>query len=272
MKTLLLSCVLIIMCHHPAFAGGVLISIRYERNAMQYDAAQLADTMSAYKFRIINYTVDNDRSIEVHSDSLLGIISILRMKEPELKIILLADRESSFVGLDVASKDTSIIGLITLSGVFNDGTDYLYDEASVRRNMAMLDSLSSDRSKERSLDVAYQLISDAKKGKRLKQLDFTDHNNRVLYDFLHTAYGNSIVSFSLERHLSSIRSWIIPLHNFNNGRQGMYIDQMNLSRLGDKYGIRYAAVDNYDNVNIESRLAYYVSGLLTDQMFNLFKE
>ena len=64
-------------------------------------------------------------------------------------------------------------GLITISGAFNDGDDFIYSEFSVTKNADNFNKLSENREKERCLFSVWQIIQ---KSKKTKNITFTDNS------------------------------------------------------------------------------------------------
>lgn len=237
-KKILLVLLSFIFFHGSSTAKGVVLSIQYGENKLMFDSVEMKTALSGIDFDIITYRVDKSRTIGEHTDRIEKIIGKYHDSEHQQPVFLLSDRMSSFVGLDVVSKDTTIVGLITLSGAFSDGVDFLYDNISMEKNMETIDSISLDHSKELYLEGIYNMIHDKKQGKKVKLTRNADVSARELRDLLDSQYGTSLVDFSLEKRLSRIKSWIVPII-YDPETLMWSIDLMNLSFIGNMYHLRH---------------------------------
>ena len=175
---------------------------------------------------------------------------------------MVADKEASFVAMDVLSKDTAIVALITLSGAFCNGDDYFYNETSITKNVKMLDSVSFDNQKEQCLRIAYKMISQAKQGEKIKQPRGADNYMQALFTLLNSRYGHSLLEFSLDNHLKSVRSKIIPLYQSKNQSSELDLYIGKLIYLGALYGVEYIEPQSYNYDNISSEIVKHITNLL----------
>lgn len=261
MKYILLCCFLIIGSNKLLLAKGLIINLQYKEHKVS--------NLSIFKTTPLNidietYIIDNNKSIEEHC---INIFEIIKKKYHEATdnppIFIFTDRESSFVGLKLLSIDNSISGMCSISGAFNDGDNFLYSEISYKKNQELLNSLSLDRSKEQYLEKALKLILDKKNGKRIKIRKNTDKNISDLYLFLESSYGQSLLNFSLEEHLSKIESGIYPFFGPKEDQKMVEdVDYMNLSYIGNKYNVKYTYPSVWDENN----------PLLKEIVFDLLKK
>ena len=224
----------------PSTAKGLLLNIHFHDNALPFDTEAMQDTLSKMNYDLLDYTVDRNLTIKENSDRIERMLKEYRNTE----VYLLSDRLSTFVGLDVISKDTTIYGLITLTGAYNDGESFLYDDVSIKKNLEMMDSISYDGSKERYLKTVYRMIQDKKKGKKIKLSPQADNLMQDFYTLLNSPYGTSMIDFSLEEHLRLIKSWIGFMTD-DERRLELEIDFMNLSWNANKYGVKYTCPFSY---------------------------
>ena len=224
----------------PSIAKGLLLNIHFHDNSLSFDTETMQDTLSKMNYDLLNYTVDRNLTIGENTDRIERLLKEYGNKE----VFLLTDRLSTFVGLDVISKDTTIYGLITLTGAYNDGESFLYDDVSIKKNLEMMDSISYDGSKERYLKTVYRMIQDKKKGKKIKLSPQADNLMQDFYTLLNSPYGTSMIDFSLEEHLRSIKSWIGFMTD-DERRLELEIDFMNLSWTANKYGVKYTCPFSY---------------------------
>ncbi len=248
MKYILLCCFLIIGSNKLLLAKGLIINLQYKEHKVS--------NLSIFKTTPLNidietYIIDNNKSIEEHC---ISIFEIIKKKYHEATdnppIFIFTDRESSFVGLKLLSIDNSISGMCSISGAFNDGDNFLYSEISYKKNQELLNSLSLDRSKEQYLGKVKKLIDNKKKGKRTKNHKKADKNISDLYLLLESNYGQSLLNFSLEKHLSEIKSWIYPFFvSEENQKMIIDVDYMNLSYIGNKYNVKYSSPSIWNENN-----------------------
>lgn len=225
-------------------ARGLVLNLRYSEKGLCFDNLSMDTTLSGVGYDMFTYIVDKNRSISEHAEKVQEIVERYRNAGMPDTVFLLTDRLSTFVGLDVISKDTTIHGLITLTGVYNDGCSFLYDDVSIKKNLEMIDSISFDGSKERNLKTIYKMIQDKKKGKRIKLSRQADNMMKEFYTLLCSPYGTSLIDFSLEEHLRSIKSWIGFMIE-DERRLELEIDYMNLSWKANKYGVKYTSPFSY---------------------------
>lgn len=225
-------------------ARGLVLNLRYSEKGLCFDSLSMDTTLSGIGFDMFTYIVDKNRSISEHAEKVHEIVERYRNAETQDTIFLLSDRLSTFVGLDVVSRDTTIYGLITLTGAYNDGESFLYDDVSIQKNLEMMDSISYDGSKERYLKTVYKMIQDKKKGKRINFSPQADNLMQDFYTLLNSPYGTSMIEFSLEEHLRLIKSWIGFMTD-DERRLELEIDYMNLSWTANKYGVKYTCPVSY---------------------------
>ena len=218
-------------------ARGLVLNLRYSEKGLCFDSLSMDTTLSGIGFDMFTYIVDKNRSISEHAEKVHEIVERYRNAETQDTIFLLSDRLSTFVGLDVVSRDTTIHGFITL-------TSFLYDDVSIQKNLEMMDSISYDGSKERYLKTVYKMIQDKKKGKRIKFSPQADNLMQDFYTLLNSPYGTSMIEFSLEEHLRLIKSWIGFMTD-DERRLELEIDYMNLSWTANKYGVKYTCPVSY---------------------------
>lgn len=238
MKLFIVSVLSFIVCHCYAMPKGVVLNIQYADSVLAFDSVAMKKSLSEIDFDMVTYRADKSLTIGEHADRILEILGKYHDAANQQPVFLLSDRMSSFVGLDVVSKDTTIVGLITLSGAFSDGVDALYDNMSMKKNMETIDSISLDHSKELYLEGIYNMIHDKKQGKKVKLTRNADVSARELRDLLDSQYGTSLVDFSLEKRLSRIKSWIVPII-YDPETLMWSIDLMNLSFIGNMYHLRH---------------------------------
>ena len=209
---LILALLLLFGALSQAAAQGLVLALQHSQNDLGNYYSAVAHSLSEKNVIFERYVVDNEHSIDEHTALIQNVIK----QQPTAKIFLLADRGSSFVALHLASVDTSIVALITLSGAFADGADFIYNEASYKKNRAFVDSLSLDGSKERQLRNIYRLINSKKQGQSIALPDDADADTKAVFDLLESKYGSSLVAFSLAEHLEKIRSTIVPCFTNDN--------------------------------------------------------
>lgn len=260
MKYILLCCLIIIESNKLLAGNGLIVNLRYQDDKVK-NLSVFENANSSID--IETYIINNDKSIEEHSTAISSIIEKYRKETDSLSVVIISDRVSSYVGLDLLSTYKSISGLIAISGAFNDGDKFLYSEISFKKNQEMIESLSLNRSKEQYLEKALKLILDKKNGKRIKIRKNTDKNISDLYLFLESSYGQSLLNFSLEEHLSKIESGIYPFFGPKEDQKMVEdVDYMNLSYIGNKYNVKYTYPSVWDENN----------PLLKEIVFDLLKK
>ena len=238
MKKILINVFVLFLWSNVISARGLVLNLRYSENESSFDSIAMKTSLSEIGYDMITYIVDKNRSISEYAEKVYEIVERDRNAETQDTIFLLSDRLSTFVGLDVVSRDTTIHGLITLTGAYNDGRSFLYDDVSIKKNLEMMDSISFDGSKEHYLKTVYRMIQDKKKGKKIKLFPQADNMMKELYTLLSSPYGTSLIDFSLEEHLRTTKAWIGFLIEEHNEMK-MEIDYMNLSWTANKYGVKY---------------------------------
>ena len=238
MKKILINVFVLFLWSNVISARGLVLNLRYSENESSFDSIAMKTSLSEIGYDMITYIVDKNRSISEYAEKVYEIVERYRNAETQDTIFLLSDRLSTFVGLDVVSRDTTIHGLITLTGAYNDGDNFLYDEISIKKNLEMMDSISFDGSKEHYLKTVYRMIQDKKKGKKIKLSLQADNMMKEFYTLLNSPYGTSLIDFSLEEHLRTTKAWIGFLIEEHNEMK-MEIDYMNLSWTANKYGVKY---------------------------------
>lgn len=238
MKKILINVFVLFLWSNVISARGLVLNLRYSENESSFDSIAMKTSLSEIGYDMITYIVDKNRSISEYAEKVYEIVERYRNAETQDTMFLLSDRLSTFVGLDVVSRDTTIHGLITLTGAYNDGDNFLYDEISIKKNLEMMDSISFDGSKEHYLKTVYRMIQDKKKGKKIKLSLQADNMIKEFYTLLNSPYGTSLIDFSLEEHLRTTKAWIGFLIEEHNEMK-MEIDYMNLSWTANKYGVKY---------------------------------
>ena len=244
MKKILINVFVLFLWSNVISARGLVLNLRYSENESSFDSIAMKTSLSEIGYDMITYIVDKNRSISEYAEKVYEIVERYRNAETQDTIFLLSDRLSTFVGLDVVSRDTTIHGLITLTGAYNDGCSFLYDDVSIQKNLEMMDSISYDGSKERYLKTVYKMIQDKKKGKKIKLSPQADNMMQDFYTLLNSPYGTSMIDFSLEEHLRLIKSWIGFMTD-DERRLELEIDYMNLSWTANKYGVKYTCPVSY---------------------------
>lgn len=166
MRIIIFCYILLNTCISQSWAKGIMLYVHNDKSVKQSYLYELEKKMQNIDIDMIVYPVDISRSVGEHTLRIDSIIRNYRDNSDSLSIFMVTDKEASFVAMDVLSKDTAIVALVTLSGAFCDGDDYFYNETSIIKNMEMLDSLSFDNKKEQYLRIAYKMISQAKQGKK----------------------------------------------------------------------------------------------------------
>ena len=165
MRIVLFCCVLLNTCISQSWGKDILLYVYSDQSVKRPYLFELEKEMHNMDVDMISYPIDVRRTVDEHVLRIDSIFRDYREKTDSLGIFMLADEEASFVALDVLSKDTAIIALFAMSGVFCNGDDYFYNEVSIKKNLMMLDSVSFDNKKERHLRMVYKMISYAKQGK-----------------------------------------------------------------------------------------------------------
>lgn len=262
MRIVLFCCILLNTCVSLSWAKGIMLYVHNGKSVNQSYRYELEKEMQKIDIDMIVYPIDVNRTVGEHALRIDSIIRNYRENTDSLSIFMVTDKEASFVALDVLSKDTTIVALMTLSGTFCNGDDYFYNEASINKNMKMLDSVSFDNKKEQELRIAYKMISQAKQGKTFKQPKGTDEYMQDLFALLDSRYGRSLLEFSLDDHLKRIRSWIVPFYRSKNQSSELDLYIGKLMYFGALYGVKYTEPDGYNEENVGSEIAKYVSNLL----------
>lgn len=260
MKKILINVFVLFLWSNVISARGLVLNLRYSENELSFDSIAMKTSLSEIGYDMITYIVDKNRSISEHAEKVYEIVERYRNAETQDTIFLLSDRLSTFVGLDVVSRDTTIYGLITLTGAYNDGRSFLYDDVSIKKNLEMMDSISFDGSKEHYLKTVYRMIQDKKKGKKIKLFPQADNMMKELYTLLSSPYGTSLIDFSLEEHLRTTKAWIGFLIEEHNEMK-MEIDYMNLSWTANKYGVKYTAPFSYRSDNCVEKIKQMILDL-----------
>lgn len=262
MRIILFFYILLNTCLSQSLAKGIMLYVHNDKNVKQPYLYELEKEMQKYDINMIVYPVDVSRTIGEHTLRIDSIIRNYRENTDSLDIFMVADKEASFVAMDVLSKDTAIVALITLSGAFCNGDDYFYNETSITKNVKMLDSVSFDNQKEQYLRIAYKMISQAKQGEKIKQPRGADNYMQALFTLLNSRYGHSLLEFSLDDHLKSVRSKIIPLYQSKNQSSELDLYIGKLIYLGALYGVEYIEPQSYNYDNISSEIVKHITNLL----------
>lgn len=262
MRIIIFCYILLNTCISQSWAKGIMLYVHNDKSVKQSYLYELEKKMQNIDIDMIVYPVDISRSVGEHTLRIDSIIRNYRDNSDSLSIFMVTDKEASFVAMDVLSKDTAIVALVTLSGAFCDGDDYFYNETSIIKNMEMLDSLSFDNKKEQYLRIAYKMISQAKQGKKIKLPRGADGHMQVLFTLLNSRYGRSLLEFSLDDHLKRIRSKIIPFYRSKNQSSELDLYIGKLIYLGVLYGVKYAEPQSYNYEDVSSEIAKHISNLL----------
>lgn len=261
MRIILLFFILLNTCTSQSWAKGIMLYVHHG-DSVKLHRQELDTEMQKMNIDVIDYPVDINRTVGEHALRIDSIVRKYRENTDSLSVFMLTDKEATFVGLDVLSKDTTIVALVTLSGAFCNGDDYFYNETSVIKNMEMLDSVSFDNKKEQYLRTAYKMISKAKQGKTFKLPKGADEHMQDLFTLLNSRYGRSLQEFSLDDRLKRIRSWIIPLYRGENQSSELDLYVGKLIYLGALYGVKCTIADSYKYKYINSEIAKHISNLL----------
>ena len=262
MRIVLFCCVLLNTCISQSWGKDILLYVYSDQSVKRPYLFELEKEMHNMDVDMISYPIDVRRTVDEHVLRIDSIFRDYREKTDSLGIFMLADEEASFVALDVLSKDTAIIALFAMSGVFCNGDDYFYNEVSIKKNLMMLDSVSFDNKKERHLRMVYKMISYAKQGKTFKIPKGADEQMCNLFNLLNSRYGRSLLEFSLDDHLKRIRSWIIPFYRNKNQSSELELYIGKLLYVGALYGVKYTEPQSYNEEYVSSEIVKHVSNLL----------
>ena len=105
------------------------------------------------------------------------------------------------------------------------------------------------------------MISQAKQGKKIKQPRGADNYMQALFTLLNSRYGHSLLEFSLDNHLKSVRSKIIPLYQSKNQSSELDLYIGKLIYLGALYGVEYIEPQSYNYDNISSEIVKHITNL-----------
>lgn len=261
MRIILLFFILLNTCTSQSWAKGIMLYVHHG-DSVKLHRQELDTEMQKMNIDVIDYPVDINRTVGEHALRIDSIVRKYRENTDSLSVFMLTDKEATFVGLDVLSKDTTIVALVTLSGAFCNGDDYFYNETSVIKNMEMLDSASFDNKKEQYLRTAYKMISKAKQGKTFKLPKGADEHMQYLFTLLNSRYGRSILEFSLDDRLKRIRSWIIPFCRGENQSQELELYVGKLIYNGVPFGVKYVYPGSYHGNGINYNIVKNISNLL----------
>lgn len=254
-----------ILCVGRSLAYSLVVYVHYGKDEGLQHYAELQDTLHDMGIDMLACPINEDRTIEENALHIDSVIANCKNNNDSMEVILMSEKMSSFVAIDVLAKDTSIIAWIALSGVFCDGDDCLYNEASVRVNTEMLDSVSFDNRKEKCLSGIYKMIESAKEEKKPVLPRGADDYMRKLHSWLNNRYGRSFVSFSPASYMGRVSSWIIPLCDNSKHESELFLNTAKLVHLRSKY----------NNIKIMRPVPYYDSSLnsrIVEQVSNLLKE
>lgn len=262
MKAFIIVLFLFFWANNPILSRGLMLNLQYYQNEKTIDLEKLAKGLSDMEIDIKTFVIDDSKSIEEYANGLKETISQYRKQDDTLQFFVLADRESSFVGLELASVEAGVKALLTVCGAFNDGDRFLYGEMSFKKNMEMLDSISFDGSKERYLEKVFKMIVDKKKGKKIRLPKNADNDMAALYALLESNYGRSMMRFSLDSRLSKIRAAVFPIY-YDDNQQLLDVDYLNLCLCGNKYQVRYSYPVCYSGEELVKEIYKGISELLT---------
>ena len=262
MKLLILNILLLFCGNHQLMAKGLMLSLQYYQNEKPIDLEKLAKGLSDMEIDIKTFVIDDSKSIEEYANRLKETVRQYHEQNDTIQFFVITDRESSFVGLELASVEASVKALLTICGAFNDGDRFLYGEMSFKKNMEMLDSISFDGSKERYLEKVFKMIADKKTGKRIRLPKNADNDMAALYALLESNYGSSIMRFSLDSCLSKISAAVFPIYDSDN-QQLLDVDYLNLCLCGNKYQVRYSYPICYSGETLVKEITKSISELLT---------
>ena len=258
MKKVVFCYILLSICINQSWAKDLMLYIHGGKTVDQSFFYRLEKEMQNIGIETINYPIDLSRSVGEHTLRIDSIVRNYREGTDSLNIFLIAEKEASFVALDVLSKDTTIVALFALSGAFCNGDDYFYNETSIIKNMEMLDSASFDNNKEQYLRFAYKMICHAKQERTNKQSPKVNEHMQDLSILLNSRFGRSILGFSLDEHLMRIRSWIVPF--YRGGRQSSELD-LYIGKLlynGAFFRVKFAEPQTYNEKNVGSKIINFI--------------
>lgn len=113
MRIILFFYILLNTCLSQSLAKGVMLYVHNDKNVKQPYLYELEKEMQNYDIDMIVYPVDVSRTIGEHTLRIDSIIRNYRENTDSLDIFMVADKEASFVAMDVLSKDTAFVALIT---------------------------------------------------------------------------------------------------------------------------------------------------------------
>lgn len=259
MKKLLILILLSFLMISQSSAKNLIVLIQNGNKEATY-REKLEKEMAEIGYAMITYSISQDKTIDENATAVNSIVKSQREQQDSLNVFLLSDKEASYVALDVLSKDTDIVALIAFSGAFRNGDEYLYNKASVRKNMESLDEVLIDGEKENYLNAVYNMIASARQGKKTKLPSKADKYARDLYALLNSRYGQSILNFSPDEYYDKIRSWIVPY--YNGGKEAsseMYLNAGKLSYQGAGRNLKFADPfnsysDDYVSYEVKKRI------------------
>ena len=257
MKKIVFCFILLNMGIKLSWAKDIMLYIHGGNTVYQSYFHRLEEEMQNIDVETINYPIYLNRSIGEHALRVDSIIQNYKDGADSLRIFMIAEKEASFVALDILSKDTDIVALFALSGTFCNGDDYFYNEASIIKNMEMLDSASFNN-KEQYLRFVYKMISNAKQGRTYKLPHKADEYMQNLSILLNSRLGRSILEFSLDEHLKRIRSWIVPFYRSKNQSSELDLYIGKLLYNGALFGIKFAEPLNYKEENVNSEIIKHI--------------
>lgn len=106
------------------------------------------------------------------------------------------------------------------------------------------------------------MTSHAKQGKTYKLPQKADEHMQVLFTLLNSRYGRSLLEFSLDDHLKSVRSKIIPFFQSKNQSSELDLYIGKLIYWGALYGVEYTEPQSYNYEDVSSEIAKHISNLL----------
>ena len=253
--------ILLCTCIYQSRAKDIMLYIHRGKIVDRPYFYRLEKEMRNINVETINFPIDLSKSIAEHTLLIDSIVQNYREGTDSLSVFMIAEKEASFVALDVLSKDTAIIALFALSGAFCNGDNYFYNETSVIKNIEMLDSASFDNNKEQYLRSVYKMISHAKQGGTYKQPQIENEQMQDLFILLNSRFGHSILEFSLDEHLKRIQSWIIPF--YRNKYQSIELD-LYIGKLlynGAPFGVKFTEPQNYNEENVASKIIKSIANI-----------
>lgn len=265
MKSILISCLLFILDTGSSLAKDLMVYIHYGENEEISHYTELQESLYDMGLDMIEFLINRNKSIEENALCISSAINSYRKDNDSAEVIVMSDKKSSFVAIDLLSKDTSIIAWIALSGTFCDGDESLYNEASVSINTEMLDSVFFDNRKEKYLSSINKMIESAKKGKKPALPCDADDYMRNLHVLLNSRYGRSLVTFSPADYYDSIPAWIIPLFCNSKHESELFLNIGKLVRLRTNSNTKLIRPVPYSDSSINSRIVEQVSNLLKNR-------